>query len=235
MTFVPVLVISSRVDKGQVAQLVEQRTENPRVGGSIPPLATISQGELTILKNHVQEYKSRLIKILSSSGLENSVPQFIKIVEQAWKRDKTVFFCGNGGSAGNAIHLVNDFIYGAGKTNGKGLRAVALSANPAIITCLANDVGYEFIFSEQLRVAANQGDVLVVFSGSGNSENIVNALNVANELGLDTVAVVGYDGGRAKSLAKLSIHTPISDMQISEDLQLIIGHMLMQWFSQIKI
>ena len=86
-----------------------------------------------------------------------------------------MFFCGNGGRAGNAIHLANDFLYGIAKRPDGGLRVNALSANPAVITCLANDIGYDRIYFEQLSVLANPGDVLIVLSGSGNSPNIVAA------------------------------------------------------------
>ena len=81
-----------------------------------------------------------------------------------------VFLCGNGGSAANAVHLANDLVYAVAEKTGAGIDAVALSANPAVITCLGNDVGYENIYSEQLAVAGREGDILLVFSGSGNSQ-----------------------------------------------------------------
>jgi len=148
---------------------------------------------------------------------------------EAWRSDKSIYFCGNGGSAGNAIHLANDFIYGAGRGLGKGLKVEALSANPAVLTCLANDIGYDQIFAEQIRVKGQPGDVLVALSGSGNSPNILRALDVGNELGLKTFAILGFDGGKSKQLAQFPIHFPVQDMQIAEDLQLIVGHICMQW------
>jgi D-sedoheptulose 7-phosphate isomerase len=153
-------------------------------------------------------------------------------LRDAWRLEKSVYFCGNGGSAGNAIHLANDFIYGAGLTFGKGLRVEALSSNPAVLTCLANDIGYENIFSEQIRVKGQPGDVLVVLSGSGNSPNIIKALETANSQGLKTFAILGFDGGRSKELAQFPIHFPVNDMQIAEDLQLISGHICMQWLCE---
>ncbi|MGA1040306.1 MAG: SIS domain-containing protein, partial [Ilumatobacteraceae bacterium] len=141
----------------------------------------------------------------------------------------TIYLCGNGGSAGNAIHLANDFLYGAGINRGIGLRIESLSANAAVLTCLANDIGYEEVYAEQLRVKANAGDVLVVFSGSGNSPNVVRALEMGNKLGMETFAILGFSGGKCKEVAKHPLHFAINDMQIAEDLQLIIGHMIMQW------
>jgi D-sedoheptulose 7-phosphate isomerase len=143
-----------------------------------------------------------------------------------------VFLCGNGGSAGNAIHLANDFLYGISKTLGSGLRVSALSANSAVLTCLANDVGYESIFSAQLAVQGRKDDVLIALSGSGNSPNIIKGLEQANAMGMRTYAILGYSGGGAKALANVPIHFPVDDMQISEDMQLVVGHMIMQWLYQ---
>jgi D-sedoheptulose 7-phosphate isomerase len=180
------------------------------------------------MQKHIQSYAARLANALSLNAFD-VLPSLIEGLSEAWKNDKTIFFCGNGGSAGNAIHLANDFIYGAGLGYGKGLRVEALSANPAVLTCLANDIGYENIFSEQIRVKGNVGDVLIVLSGSGNSPNILKVLETGNALGLKTFAVLGFDGGKAKDLAQFPIHFPVQDMQIAEDLQLIVGHMCMQW------
>ena len=150
---------------------------------------------------------------------------------EAWIERRSIYLCGNGGSAGNAIHLANDLIYGAGVKNGAGLRAEALSANAAVLTCLGNDIGYDNIYSKQIRVKGNPGDVLVILSGSGNSLNVVNALEVGNSIGMKTFAILGFSGGRCKDLAQHSIHFEIDDMQIAEDLQLIVGHICMQWLS----
>ena len=151
---------------------------------------------------------------------------------ECWQSGHQVFLCGNGGSAGNAVHLANDFLYGISCNVAQpGMRVEALSANTAVLTCLANDVGYDQVFAEQLRAKGDAGDLLVVLSGSGNSENIVKALEVANDLKLDTCAILGFSGGRCLALADLAIHFPVNDMQMSEDLQLIVGHMCMQYLS----
>jgi D-sedoheptulose 7-phosphate isomerase len=99
----------------------------------------------------------------------------------------------------------------------------------ALVTCLANDTGYDNIFSGQLRVLGNAGDVLIAFSGSGNSPNILRALETARAMEIETFAVLGYAGGKAKSLADTAIHFAVDDMQVAEDLQLTVGHMAMQW------
>lgn len=137
-----------------------------------------------------------------------------------------VFLCGNGGSAANANHWENDLIYGASKGGNGGVRANSLSANTSVLMCLANDTGYENIFSGQLEVLASEGDLLVTLSGSGNSPNIVRAIEAGNKLGLKTWAIVGFDGGKALELARHAIHFPIADMQIAEDLQMVVCHIV---------
>jgi len=183
---------------------------------------------MKIMQQHIIDYSARLAGALTLPAIKQ-VPELAAAFKQAWDTKKTIYLCGNGGSAGNAIHLANDFIYGAGLTRGIGLRIESLAANPAVLTCLANDIGYEEVYAEQLRVKANSGDVLLVFSGSGNSPNIVRALEMGNKLGMETFAILGFSGGKCKDIAKHPLHFAIDDMQIAEDLQLIIGHMIMQW------
>ena len=157
------------------------------------------------------------------------VLELAKAIEAIWLKGQRLYLCGNGGSAANAIHLANDFLYGVGGGTQAGIRVEALSANPAVLTCIANDVSYKDIFGIQLEVKGQAGDVLVVLSGSGNSPNVVRALEVANKRGMTTAAVLGYSGGLCLGLADISVHFEVDDMQIAEDLQLVVGHMCMQW------
>jgi D-sedoheptulose 7-phosphate isomerase len=177
--------------------------------------------------SHFADYAQRLSAVLASADW-SGVATLTKNVQEAWGAGRQVFLCGNGGSAGNAVHLANDYIYGVAKCTGGGIKAVALSANPAIITCLANDVGYDSIYSEQLAVLGNEGDILIALSGSGNSLNIVKVLEEARARKITSYAILGFDGGRSKAIADVAIHFPVNDMQIAEDLQLIVGHMVMQ-------
>jgi len=150
------------------------------------------------------------------------------VIMSAWVANRSVFLCGNGGSAANAMHLANDFLYGVGGGEKKGLRVEALSSNSSVLTCLANDVGYDEIFSIQLETKGRDGDVLIVLSGSGNSRNVVRAVEKANALGISTIGILGYSGGICLTKVDYPIHFAISDMQIAEDLQLVVGHILMQ-------
>jgi len=149
-------------------------------------------------------------------------------LSQARVSGSNIYLCGNGGSAANAMHIANDLSYVDGST---GLKSEALTSNISVVTCLANDVSYDDIFSAQLKVKANPGDILIALSGSGNSRNVVNALDVGNQLGMQTFAILGYSGGESKSSAKYPIHFQINDMQISEDLQLVVGHICMKYLS----
>lgn len=179
-------------------------------------------------KEYFFNYSEKLKELLSSFDW-TVVQELANDIDVCWKEKRRVFFCGNGGSAGNAIHLANDFLYGIAKRTGGGLRVLSLSDNPAVISCLANDLGYEYIFSEQLAVQANQGDLLIALSGSGNSSNIIRVIEQARIMNVKSYAILGFTGGKSKDIADVAIHFPIDDMQIAEDMQVIVGHMLMQW------
>ena len=188
-------------------------------------------------ENFRQSALSYLAKLNSSFTAEilELVEELAVDLEKAWKERSNVFICGNGGSAANALHMANDFHYGIGACGKgpkiRGLCVEALSANVGILTCLANDTGYENIYSNQLANKANAGDLLIVLSGSGNSPNVVNALRTAKELKVKSYAIVAFTGGKCKDLADQTIHFPINDMQIAEDTQLIVGHLCMQWLN----
>ena len=175
-----------------------------------------------------QDYASRLSAALATTDW-NKVEQLGRTLMECLDTRRQVFICGNGGSAGNALHIVNDFFYGVTKKRGPGLRVHALPANVSVLTCLANDEGYASIYSMQLETLAQRDDVLIVLSGSGNSPNILAALETAKTIGMQSFAILGYDGGKAKAMADCALHYAVDDMQIAEDTQLVIGHMLMQW------
>jgi len=175
-------------------------------------------------------YADRLAAVAAATdtrGIEELAFELLN----CWKTGRHVFLCGNGGSGANAVHMANDFIYSVSKTAGSGLKITALPANTAVVTCLANDESYSEIFSLQLAVLAQPNDVLIVLSGSGNSSNIVKALDMAKKMKMKSYALLGYSGGKAKSMADVPIHFAINDMQISEDLQTMVLHSIMQWLA----
>jgi D-sedoheptulose 7-phosphate isomerase len=179
-----------------------------------------------MLLDFINSYNSRLINCIQSANWLQ-LSQLVDKILLAREEGRHIFLCGNGGSAVNAMHIANDLLYLK-----KGIRVTALPANQAVLTCLANDIGYENIFSFQLNKLAKSGDMLIVLSGSGNSLNILKAVDIAKIMGVLTCAILGFDGGKCLNLVDIPVHFPVNDMQISEDLQLVVGHILMQWLNR---
>jgi D-sedoheptulose 7-phosphate isomerase len=179
------------------------------------------------------QYAAKLAEALSHQDWGN-VAVLANELAGAWTDGRRVFICGNGGSAANAIHWANDFIYPVAKSGGRGIKMSALPANVSVLTCLANDIGYDKVFSAQLATEAEAGDLLIVLSGSGNSPNIIKALEQAKTSKMKSFALLGYSGGKCKELADVVLHFPVDDMQIVEDLQLVVGHMLLQALCQTR-
>ena len=194
---------------------------------------SIARGDYVFDSDHMffSDYSKRLTESLDEINW-TEVLRLSKELLSAKNRGSRVFLCGNGGSAANANHIANDLVYAVTERTGFGFDAVSLTANSAVLTCLANDVGYENIFSEQLAVSGRKNDLLLVLSGSGNSKNIFNALIMAKKMGMHTSAILGFDGGTCKEIADLPIHVEVNDMQISEDIQLVLGHMIMKWIKK---
>ncbi len=173
------------------------------------------------------DYAARLGSALKNQDW-NSVGALEKELFRAWKEGSHVYICGNGGSAANALHWANDMLYVIAKSGGPGMRIMALPANPSAMTCLANDLGYDHVFSAQLATFGKKDDVLIALSGSGNSPNIIRALKQSRELGMKSFALLGFSGGACRELADVVIHFALDDMQIVEDMQLVVCHMLAQ-------
>jgi len=178
------------------------------------------------MNSSFKSYSEKLEAALNNYDWSH-VEAFARSLQYAWGKNKQVFICGNGGSAANAMHIANDLLYGVAK-NGAGLRAIALPSNTSLLTCLGNDLGYDQIFSKQIQVFGGSGDILIALSGRGNSRNVINALEQAKSMNIHTFAIIGYDGGKCLDIVDHAIHFPVYDMQISEDLQLIVSHMIMQ-------
>jgi len=185
--------------------------------------------------NNINLYLSNLKKNLTYNKIKK-VNILVREIYEIWRLKRKIFICGNGGSAANAIHIANDFSYGVGVSNGIRIDVEALPSNQSVITCLANDIGYENIFSEQIMVKGKSNDLLLIFSGSGNSNNLVKAIEAAKKKHMKIYGIIGFDGGKVKKLIKKNcLHFPVDDMQISEDLQLITMHICMQIISKKKI
>ena len=179
--------------------------------------------------NYTKEYLRAIAGILDQ--LESGpIMTSTRILLEAYNAGKTVFIAGNGGSAAIASHLACDLektVAGPrGRRATRRLRAVSLSDNMATLTAWANDEGYENVFSERLLAHADPGDVLLVISSSGNSPNILEALRVAHELDMRTIAWVGFGGGTALELAECCVHVAIDDYGMAEGIHGVIGHLV---------
>ena len=175
------------------------------------------------IKKQLQDYAADVAQrvVKSDFGLLATIVQ--RLV-QAKADGKTIYTAGNGGSAATASHTCNDLVKGCRVNDKEGFRAVCLADSNAIVTCLANDFSYEDIFSIQLKTYAVKGDVLVVFSGSGNSPNIISALKTAREMGVYTIGFSGRDGGKMNGLCDLLLIAPTCSMEQLEDMHLLYEH-----------
>jgi len=171
------------------------------------------------------KYKSLIGSTLDSLD-EKEIHNFLSILMDAYKSEKFVFVIGNGGSAANASHLAQDLAKGtrSSKEQKKRLKALSLTDNLPFITAQGNDEGYESIFEQQLRTYAKPGDYLLAISGSGNSPNIIKAIEWANGNGLVTVVITGYNGGKLRKLAHHALHVPLNEMCTAESIHSIVFH-----------
>ncbi len=156
----------------------------------------------------------------------SQIERFIDLLFTAYKEERTVFIIGNGGSATNASHLAQDLSKGTrpNAQHPKRLKAMSLTDNIALITAASNDDGYDTIFEEQLKIFAKPNDYVVAISGSGNSPNIIKAIEWANLNGLITIGITGFDGGKLKSMNAYSLHVELNDMCTSESIHSILLH-----------
>lgn len=154
------------------------------------------------------------------------VGRFLDTLLSARERGATVFFIGNGGSAATASHFANDLAIGVNDYE-KPVRALSLCDNQALMTAVGNDFGYEDIFLRQLRVLGRAADVLVAISASGNSPNLVSAMEYAASASITTVALTAFDGGRMKGLADVSVHVPTGPKEYgpAEDAHMVLDHL----------
>ena len=143
-------------------------------------------------------------------------------------RDGFIYFFGNGGSAANASHIAGDFIKGISYGLEKPFRAMSLCDNVSGLTAISNDLGYDEIFLEQLRLYLKPNDMVIGISGSGNSANVLKAMEYAKTLKAETIGLCGYKGGKLRDLVDLCVHVPINDMEITEDVHVTIFHAIKQ-------
>lgn len=178
----------------------------------------------------IAAYFQRLKSAIDRLSLSD-INQVMSVLEQARDAGKMIFIMGNGGSAATASHYVCDFNKGVSLNQVKKYKFLCLNDNIPSLMAYANDLTYENIFVNALSSYFQSGDVVIGISGSGNSSNVLRAIEYANQHGGITVGLSGYDGGKLKQMAQYNIHIPMDDMQITEDLHMVLDHCMMKILS----
>ena len=175
---------------------------------------------------YAQKYVDETKAALSERYLADALAKIVPILLGARDAGRTIFFFGNGGSASTASHFVVDIGKATIRGDGRRFRCVALVDNVESLTAWANDADYGAVFAEQLRALAVAGDVAVGISGSGNSPNVLRAVELATKMGLRTVGLTGIGGGKLKGLVDVPLVVPSNSMQHVEDVHLLVCHVL---------
>ena len=176
------------------------------------------------------DYLSAVLKNISLKDIE----KFVEVLLEARERESSIFFIGNGGSAATASHFANDIAIGT-RTYEKPFRAISLCDNQAVITAIANDDGYEKIFSQQLQVLLKKQDVVVAISASGNSPNLLDAINTAKKMNTITVGISAFDGGKMKEMVDISVHVPTEKGEYgpAEDSHMVLDHLISNYLMRL--
>lgn len=175
----------------------------------------------------IKYYFSKLKRTLDKIDI-GEIKEVIRLLNDAYKTDNNIFILGNGGSASTASHFACDF--------GKQLdyRVYSLTDNVSYMTALGNDISYDSIFSEQLKNLVNRDDIVVAISASGNSPNVLKAVELAHKYGAITIGFTGFDGGKLKDLVNYSIHVPINQYGVVEDIHLILEHAICEYLKEAR-
>lgn len=174
-----------------------------------------------------QSYLSRLVTLLETFD-RAQVDNAVKVIADTWQADRQIITLGNGGSSMTALHFINDWNKSIFMATGKSFRGRSLVDNMGLVMSYGNDISFQDIFAEQLKNILQPGDLVIAISGSGNSENVIRAVRYANDNNGVTLGLCGYKGGRLKDLAQHVVWANVDDMQLSEDVHAIFGHIVMQ-------
>lgn len=187
------------------------------------------------LIDFLESYKYKLISLFESIDVE-MLECIVEAMVMAFKNGNTLYVVGNGGSAATASHIQADFQFFVRYFTNFRPKVVALTDNVPLITAISNDNSFEDVFTEQMKGMFNQGDILLAISASGNSPNVVKAVEYANELGGITIAFCGFTGGKLKDISDLPLFTPNKEKDYGpiEDLHMILDHVLVNYLSQDK-
>lgn len=185
------------------------------------------------IKDYSKSYIDYLSSVLSNISLTD-IEKFVEVLLEARERESSIFFIGNGGSAATASHFANDIAIGT-RTYEKPFRAISLCDNQAVITAIANDDGYEKIFSQQLQVLLKKQDVVVAISASGNSPNLLDAIDTAKKMNTITVGISAFGGGKMKEMVDISVHVPTEKGEYgpAEDAHMVLDHLVSNYLMRL--
>ena len=199
------------------------------------PMNNIDQiySESLSINDYSKSYIDYLSSVLSNISLTD-IEKFVEVLLEARERESSIFFIGNGGSAATASHFANDIAIGT-RTYKKPFRAISLCDNQAVITAIANDDGYEKIFSQQLQVLLKKQDVVVAISASGNSPNLLDAIDTAKKMNTITVGISAFDGGKMKEMVDVSLHVPTEKGEYgpAEDAHMVLDHLISNYLMRL--
>jgi len=183
------------------------------------------------LIQYLEQYRGQMTDVLNSVDLAR-VDEFIRIFTQAREEGRGIFVFGNGGSAATASHFAVDMVKGASAGREKRFRMMALTDQAPVITAYANDIGYDVVFDQHLRNFARPGDVVLALSASGNSPNVLRAVEYANSIGCVTLGMSGFDGGQLAKLASHALVVASSHMGRVEDAHMFACHLIAYYFME---
>lgn len=182
-------------------------------------------------RKKIEDYIHLEIEVLGKIDIE-AVNDALNLLYDTLQKEGNIYIFGNGGSSATASHFQNDFNKGISEHTEKKFRFQCLNDNIATVMAIANDISFDEVFRFQLGGRLKPGDIVIAISGSGNSRNVLNAVEYAKEQGCKAIGLTGYDGGKLRELADISLHVPVNSMQITEDLHMVLDHLMMSVFYQ---
>jgi len=185
----------------------------------------MKKGRLMLMEEGICAYFERLQDAIANLDM-GEIEEAVEAVKEAYEREATIYIFGNGGSAATASHYVCDFNKGISEKRSKKFHMICLNDNIPGLTAIANDIGYSEVYRFPLKNNLKAGDLVIAISGSGNSQNVINAVEYAKEIGCRVVGITGYDGGKLRQLADYKMHVDVDDMQLAEDIHMVFDHMM---------
>ena len=180
------------------------------------------------IKNIINEHILTTNKLLEDIDL---IEEICSLSLKTIQRGNTILLCGNGGSASDSIHISSELV-GKFEKERKALPSISLSSNPSNLTAIANDFGFEHIFSRQIEAIGEKDDLLIAISTSGNSKNIINAIDCARLIGLNVIAFTGEDGGKINQMDCIKLKVPNSNVARIQEMHILIGHIISKYIEE---